>query len=275
MTKIEQATKLERLLNRHNISEDEAITALKQLTKPESKRQTFSHKWNPKKIKLGILPDTHIGSKFFDKQILDDAIRTFDREKVDAVYHVGDVVEGQSNRDGHVYELDLLGVTNQVDYACQLLSKIKQPLFFLEGNHHLWGMNKANQGVEIGKMLESGLENATKIGDMVADVKLAQGILFRLSHEGASAYALSYSGQKRINALEGGTKPNIIMNGHLHKSLYMFYRNIHYFEAGSMQRQTPFMAMKGSPAMLGYWILDLAIQKGQLKELTPKWRPFY
>jgi predicted phosphodiesterase len=136
-------------------------------------------------------------------------------------------------------------------------------------------MRKGNQGVDVGRMLESGLENATKIGDMVADVILANGIRFRLSHEGSSAYALSYSGQKRINSLEGGTKPNIIMNGHLHKSMYMMYRNIHYFEAGSMQRQTPFMAMKGSPAMLGYWVLDLAVNNGQLKELTQKWRPFY
>ena len=273
---VEKKSKLEKTITELGLSEAEAVKSLRELSKPDkTRRLTHHHPWNPKRIKLGFLPDTHIGSKFFDKEIFEDAVRTFDREKVDAVYHVGDIIEGMSNRDGHIYELDILGTTKQVEYACELLQKIKQPLYFLEGNHQDWAMRKGNQGVEVGKMIEHVLPNAKKIGDMVADVTLAKNIRLRISHEGASAYALSYSGQKRINALEGGTKPNIIMNGHLHKSLYMFYRNIHYFEAGSMQRQTPFMAMKGSPAMLGYWVLDLAIQGGQLKELTPKYKPFY
>lgn len=267
--------KLEKLLEKQGMTEEEAVLALKQLATPEKRRQVHTHRWSPRHIKLGILPDTHMGSKYFDPAIYNDAVKTFDREKVDAVYHVGDIIEGMSNREGHIYELAIPGVTAQVDYACELLSKIKQPLFFIEGNHHDWAMRKGNQGVSVGSMLEDKLDNATKIGEMSADVELAKDIRLRLTHEGASAYALSYSGQKRINALEGGTKPNIMINGHLHKALFMMYRNIHYFEAGAMQRQTPFMAMKGAPSMLGYWVIDLAINKGQLAEITPKFRAFY
>lgn len=274
MTQPKQS-KLEKLLDQQGLTEDEAVMALKQLQKPHEKRQTYSHRWNPKRVKLGFIPDSHIGSTFFDKNIFDDAVKSFNREKVDAVYHVGDIIEGMSNRDGHIYELDIPGVTNQIDYACELLSNIKQPLYFIEGNHHQWASRKANQGVEVGRIIENQLPNSKRLGEMVADIKLAKNIRLRLSHEGSSAYALSYSGQKRINALEGGTKPNIIINGHLHKSMYMQYRNIHYFEAGSMQRQTPFMAMKGSPAMLGYWILDIGIQNGNIRELTQKWYPHY
>lgn len=267
--------KLEKLLERQGLSEEEAVSALKQLATPEKKREVHVHRWNPRKIDVGIIPDTHMGSSYFGPEIYFDAVRTFDRLKVDAVYHVGDIIEGMSNREGHVYELSHIGVSAQVDYACELLSKVKQPLFFIEGNHHEWAMRKGNQGVSVGQMLEERLDNATKIGDMSADVELASGVRLRLTHEGASAYALSYSGQKRINALEGGTKPNIMVNGHLHKALYMLYRNIHYFEAGSMQRQTPFMAMKGAPSMLGYWVISIAVNRGQLAEITPKFRAFY
>lgn len=271
----EQKSKLERELERQGLTEQEAIAALKQLQKPQQKHRTHSHRWDPKHIKLSIMPDTHIGSKFFDIDIFNDFIRTSNRESVDAVYHIGDIVEGMSNRDGHVYELDVVGTTAQMEYACELLSRIKQPFYFLGGNHHDWGMRKGNQGVDVNKGIEARLDNATFLGEMAADIVLAKNVKLRLTHEGNTCYALSYSGQKRINATEGGSKPQIWANGHIHKSLFMWYRNVAYIEAGCMQRQTPFMAMKGSPAMLGYWILDIQIQRGEMKAITPTWYPHY
>lgn len=271
----EKRSKLEKTIEQQGLSEQEAAHALKQLSTPQKKHRTHTHKWNPKVVKIGILPDTHIGSKFFDEDIYMHSVEVFNRDNVDAVYHVGDIIEGMSNREGHVYELDIVGVTPQVNRACELLGEIHADVYFLEGNHHEWARRKSNQGVEIGRMIEDGVDGVHKIGDMSADIRLADDLTMRLTHEGNTCYAISYSGQKRINATEGGTKPNVWVNGHIHKSMYMQYRNIHYFEAGCMQRQTPFMAMKGSPAMLGFWRLDMAIQDGQLAELTPKWYPHY
>ena len=87
--------KLEKLLEAQGLTEEEAVSALKQLATPEKKRQVHVHRWNPRHIKIGILPDSHMGSKYFEPAIYHDAVKTFDREKVDAVYHVGDIIEGR------------------------------------------------------------------------------------------------------------------------------------------------------------------------------------
>lgn len=266
---------LERLLSKEGLTEDEAITFLKQIRKPQRKINHHNHRWNPRRIKLGMITDTHIGTKFFNYRAFEESIRTFTREKVEAIYHAGDVIEGMSNRDGHIYELEAVGTTAQINLAVQLLSQYKQPLFFTTGNHDEWAKKKANQGVEVGPELEARLPKAKFLGEYTANIQLHPKVNLRLTHEGSSAYAISYSLQKRINAMEGGNKPEILFNGHLHKSTYLFYRNIHAFEGGTFQNQTPFMAMKGSPAHVGYWVFDIAMDKGGVREMTQKFFPAY
>lgn len=266
---------LEKELSKLGLTEKEAIDSLRQLTRPQKKVNFHKHHFHPKHIKLGIISDTHIGSKYFNYQAFEDSIEMFNREKVDAIYHAGDVIEGMSNRDGHIYELEKVGTTAQVDLAVELLSQYRQPLFFTTGNHDEWAKNKANQGTLVGPQIEQRIKGSKFLGEYTANVELAPNVQMRLTHEGSTCYALSYSMQKRINGMEGGTKPNILINGHIHKYLYMFYRNIHGFEAGTFQNQTPFMAAKGSPAHVGYWILDLEFDKTGLKGIKQTARPFY
>lgn len=269
------ASRLENLISKEGLTEEEAIHYLKQLRRPQRKLNLHEHFWNPKRIKLGIISDTHIGSKFFNYKAFEESVQTFNRERVEAIYHAGDVIEGMSNRDGHVYELERHGTSAQIDLAVDLLKQYKQPLFFTTGNHDEWSKVKANQGVLVGPEIEKRLKNAKFLGEYTANIKLHPHVNLRLTHEGATAYAISYSMQKRVNALEGGTKPQIIVNGHLHKAMYMFYRNIHCFEGGTFQNQTPFMAMKGTPAHVGYFVFDIAMDNGGIKEMNQKFFPFY
>ncbi len=267
--------KLEKLIKKHNLSPGEVTLFFKQLKKPKKTLNNHKHYFNEKHMKIGVIPDTHIGSKFFRQDIFDDMLKRFNKEKVDVVYHLGDVIEGMSNREGHIYELDILGTSNQIRLSSDLLSQIKQPFFFITGNHDEWSKKKGNQGILVGDILESKIKNSKFLGEYLANIQLHPNITLKLTHEGNTAYALSYSGQKRINSMQGGTKPNIILNGHLHKSLYMMYRNIHYFESGVIQDQTPFMAMKGSPAMTGFWILDLYMNKRGISRLKPQFHAYY
>ena len=85
----------------------------------------------------------------------------------------------------------------------------------------------------------------------------------------------SYSGQKIINSLEGGTKPNIIFNGHIHKSLQMYYRNIWFHESGTLMHQSEFMAMKGSPAHVGFWTSEIKFSKNGIQSIKSEWYPIY
>jgi hypothetical protein len=79
-----------------------------------------------------------------------------------------------------------------------------------------------------------------------------------------------------MGALSGGQKPNIIHEGHFHKSIYLPYRNIHCFDVGTMEGQTKFMKKIGTPAMMVYWIIDVAVGKnGGVNAITPTFYPFY
>lgn len=278
---ISTVSKLEQKIQKLGLSEEELNTFLRQMKTPQKHQSNTHHRtYNLGRTRVGVLGDMHVGHKNFRYDIFEDAVQEFKREGVDVVYQVGDIIEGMSGREGHIYELELLGVSAQVKRAAELLNHLtattKAPLEFILGNHDLWAMKKENQGYNIGEDLQNKVKGSTYLGDMVANIVLNGGVQVRLSHEGSSAYALSYSMQKRINALQPGTKPNVIFNGHIHKQLYMFYRNIHAFEVGCLEDQTEFMAMKGSPAHTGFQIVDLHHTKdGELRKVVPTFYPYY
>ncbi len=91
---------------------------------------------------------------------------------------------------------------------------------------------------------------------------ISGGTTLALIHpSGGTAYALSYKPQKWAESLSGGKKPDIAGIGHFHKIEQLFYRNIHIFQTGTFESQTPFMARKGLAAMVGAWILSINGQR--------------
>jgi len=263
------------IIKKQNLTVEEAKRALAQLSQPEKLRRSYEHFYDSKKVKLGVFSDPHFGSKFFDYQAFDHAVKTFNKEKVDAIYIPGDVIEGMSTRPGHVYELEHIGNTAQINHAAQMLGQFKQPIYFITGNHDEWAKKKSDQGTLVGPEIASRVKGSTFLGEYTADIKLNPNVTMRLTHEGATAYALSYSLQKRINALSGGTKPDILLNGHLHKMLYLYYRNIQAMECGTLLKQTPFMQMLGSPAHVGFTILDIGYNKKGVNSFSPTIYPHY
>jgi predicted phosphodiesterase len=225
--------------------------------------------------RFGVISDTHFGSIHFAENVFDQAVKVFNKEKVDAVLHSGDVVDGMGGFEGFYFEINKFGYHEQIKYAVEQLKRFNSPLVFTTGNHDGWAKKKSNIGYLVGPDIESKIKGSKFLGEMTGDIALNDKVKIRLTHEGNSCYALSYTGQKRINALEGGKKPSVILNGHIHKALYMFYRNIHYFEAGCLQKQTTFMREKGSPAMVGFWVIDLWYSKNSIMRMRPTFYPHY
>ena len=267
---------LEKILEKHNITEEELNNILKQSKKPKlEKNNSHEHYFSTKKDKFIVTGDWHVGHKNFREDAFEGLIKTIKKYKIERIYHCGDLLEGMSNRDGGIYELSYLGISNQLNEANRLIQQLPCDMYFILGNHDLWSKIKSNQGFNIGKNLEEENKNAHYLGDMKSEIKLSPTTKVWLTHEGNSAYALSYSGQKRINSIHGGQKPSLWFNGHLHKSLYMEYRNIHFFESGTLQQQTDFMAMKGSPAHVGFWMIDVYHNKKGINQVRSSWFPYY
>lgn len=267
---------LEKLIEKSGMTDDELKQLLRQAEIPQIKnRNSYRSYQGTGHIKIGVMGDVHAGSNKFREDLFLYSAKKWKQENVTSIYSIGDLCEGMSGRDGHIWENKINGISNQANYLCELLQEFKKPIKFILGNHDLWSMKKGNQGFNVGEYISSKVKDCEYLGDLRADLIIDDSLKIRLTHEGSSAYALSYSLQKRINGLEGGTKPHILLNGHLHKMLSMYYRNIWAFECGTYQEQTDFMAEKGSPAMLGFYTLDLAYNKKGLTEINQIVHTFY
>ena len=144
--------------------------------------KVHNHDWGEKHIRFGYCSDTHIGHKEFSEPLWDKMCQFFKKEKVELVYHAGDVLEGMSGRDGHIYELRHIGITAQLNAAASFVRSADFHLMGILGNHDLWAMAKANMGINVGQTLEDNVHNFTHLGDWEADVKLARNVRMKLFH---------------------------------------------------------------------------------------------
>lgn len=230
-----------------------------------------------KKLTIGIFGDTHIGSKFYDPELMKRAAETFNSRKVDFVIHVGDITEGhyESKRQGSVFELTEIGGDAQVDRAVKELSQIKRPIYGITGNHEHNTFYKLC-GFDVGKQIAERLDNFKYLGNMRGIINLPHGKKIEVLHPGGgSSYALSYKPQKIVESLEGGSKPDLLLIGHFHKALYMYYRNVHTMMTGTLQSQTSFMRENGLQAHKGYYVVSLEVGKNGISKITPEFFPGY
>ena len=236
--------------------------------------------FNAKRLKYGVVSDTHMGHKNYRPDILTHAAKYMKKQGCEFMLLPGDILEGMSGREGHIYELDKIGATAQLNYAVEQLSQIDMPIYAITAtnSHDGWFSNKSNMGFEVGPELERRIKNFHFIGYDEADLVLDNGLKLRMLHPGGgTAYAISYKGQKYLNAVSGGEKPNVMHCGHYHKMIYMNYRNVHYFEAGTLESQTVFMKKMGTPAMLGYTLIDLVYnkKKKEVERIRPEFVTYY
>ncbi len=236
------------------------------------------HKFKGNWIKFGVVSDTHLGSLYDDIELLETAYSVFQKEGVNTVYHCGDLLDGEKMYKGQEYEIRHHGRDAQVDYCVETYPYRKDiTTYFITGNHDLayW----KSVGTDVGYSIAEQREDMVYLGKEEADILLQRGknkIVVRVVHPGGGTpYAISYPAQKYINSLTGGEKPNVILQGHLHKSEFLPYRNVHYIQAGCIQHQTPFMRGKRTPAMMGFWIIQVLPDENGVVRFKQEWIPFY
>lgn len=269
----EDEKELYKTIKQSGLSKEELKYYLKQLKRAKIDGRTYT--LGKSNVKFGIISDTHIGSKYYDSDMMTYASRVFKKEQIDFVVHAGDIIDGMyPNRGGQIYELDEIGIDNQINRAIKELRKIKQPLYFITGNHDFTAKRIA--GVIVGNRVEDKVKNAKFLGEDYGRLILKSGVTIDLVHPyDGTSYAISYKTQKRADALEGGRKPNIMIVGNYHKSEYLFYRNIHIFQPGTFQSQTPFMRGKGISVHKGFWILELTSKGKTITSLKQTFYPIY
>lgn len=247
-----------------------------------SEKAQYNDKIQPYKVKgvkykIGVIGDTHIGSKYYDADLMKYAAKIFNEKNVDFVIHGGDICEGhyENKRQGSVFELTEIGGDAQVDRAVKELKQLKKPLYFITGNHEENTFFKMS-GFDIGKQIEQRLPNSKYLGKGNGIIELSYNQKIELIHPNdGSSYAISYKPQKIVEQLEGGTKPCALFIFHYHKAMYMYYRNIHTLMGATLQSQTSFMREHGLAAHKGFYVVELEIGKNGVKKFVPEFYPAY
>ena len=234
--------------------------------------------WNGSKhIRIGVVSDTHLGSKHAQLTFLEELYDRYAELGITDVYHCGDITDGMyPNRNDQIYELHAHGADAQVDYVVNNYPKRDGiTTHFITGNHDFTFVR--NTGYNIGPAIDMRRDDMEYLGMFNAKVWLTPKCDLELNHPlDGSAYALSYSIQKTIDALSGGEKPKILCNGHHHKYLTMFYRNIHAIEVPSVQAQTPYMKGKRLAAHVGGLVLDIYVdEEGTIERFACEMIPLY
>jgi len=225
-------------------------------------------------ITFGFMTDTHAGSKYFKEEYFHQALEEFRKENCEFIVHTGDLVEGMSNRAGHIYELTHLGYHDQKNYGQELLEAWEGDWYIIDGNHDRWFEKSA--GALIVKDIADHVPNVHFLGHDEGDISLRGNIVVKLWHgEDSSSYASSYRVQKLIEAFTGGQKPHVLLCGHTHKQGYFFERHIHAVSGGALCTQSNWMRRTRKANHTGFWIIKLTVNKIGVAKFQPTWYPFY
>lgn len=202
---------------------------------------------------FGALGDSHLGSKYERLDVTNDLYDRYAKAGVDRVFHTGNWIDGDEPKNRH--DISVHGMEPQLKYLAQKYPKRKGITTYAVAGEDHEGWWTRSEGIDIGSRAEDTMRKHDRtdwvnLGFMESHVRLVnansgkESILAVVHPGGGSAYALSYSIQKIIEALEGGEKPAVGLYGHYHKLWSGNIRNVWVVCTGCGQDQTIFTRNK-------------------------------
>lgn len=237
-------------------------------------------------IQFGVVSDTHLGSKECKLDMLHSTYDLFEAEGVTQVLNCGDLTEGPGNRgyNGHVNDVldccqDWRGLEAYTSTNYPMRDGIHTYCISSSKSHDGWEWNKSGRcptaDVCNGRTGVDPLparEDMTWLGHDCADVTFGEGgkFIVRIFHpDGGGAYSVSYKLQKFIEAMPGGTKPNMLFAGHLHQECIVRIRNVIGALVPGMQGMTPLFRRFGREPIVGAYLVNARLdEEGSLRSYT-------
>lgn len=202
---------------------------------------------------FGACGDSHLGSKYERMDVLNDLYDRYEKAGVDRVFHTGNWVDGDEPKNRH--DIAVHGMEPQLAYLARHYPQRKGIITYAVTGEDHEGWWTRTEGIDIGKraeqtMREHGRADWVNLGFMESHIRLVnaksgkESILAVVHPGGGTGYALSYTVQKIIEALEGGEKPAVALYGHYHKLWAGNIRNVWVVQTGCTQDQTIFTRNK-------------------------------
>ena len=243
------------------------------LKTPKKNEDIYEIPHNLEHLKLLLISDTHLGSKYDRVDILRYLYAKADDKGVKHVLHSGDFTDGRSNRPEQVYELREPSYEGQVEYCVDKYPTFDGKTYAISGNHDDWWYKAA--GSEIVKSIAKQRDDVVYLGPDVADLKIG-GLKIRLFHgSGGGAYAKSYKLQKYLDTIPLDERPDILQTGHIHQSFYMKQDKTHCFQTSCLEDLTPYCRGMGLANDKSVWWVDVDFDdKGNVYQITPTLETF-
>ena len=243
------------------------------LKTPKKNEDVYEIPHNLEHLKLLLISDTHLGSKYDRVDILRYLYAKADDKGVKHVLHSGDFTDGRSNRPEQVYELREPSYEGQVEYCVDKYPTFDGKTYAISGNHDDWWYKAA--GSEIVKSIAKQRDDIVYLGPDVADLKIG-GLKIRLFHgSGGGAYAKSYKLQKYLDTIPLAERPDILQTGHIHQSFYMKQDKTHCFQTSCLEDLTPYCRGMGLANDKSVWWVDVDFDdKGNVYQITPTLETF-
>ena len=240
---------------------------------PLKNEDVYEIPYNLEHLKLLLISDTHLASKYDRLDILRYLYDKAENQGVQHILHSGDFTDGRSNRPEHVYELKELSYEGQVDYCVDKYPSFSGKTYVIQGNHDDWWYKSA--GSEIVKSIADKRDDITYLGPDVADIKIGK-LKIRLFHgSGGGAYAKSYKLQKYLDVIPTEERPDILQTGHIHQSFYMKQDKTHCFQTACLEDQTPYTRSKGLANDKSVWWVDIDFDdNGNIHKIAPELETF-
>lgn len=210
-----------------------------------------------KEIKLGVVSDTHIGNKNFDKEALDYLYDYFEELGITTVLHVGDLTDGYyTNRPTSIMEQDAIGFTQQVNMVCDVYPrKANMRTFFITGNHDY--THTRNGMANVGEAVSAKRSDFIYLGHNFAKFPINDKSAISLIHPtDGTPTSLSLRLQQIIDKNEHRVS-DIILVGHYHKFVQIYYKGVYGFLVPSLERQTGFMQDNNLTSLVGGLVLTI------------------
>lgn len=230
---------------------DDKIT----ITKPIKNNDVYCIPNNLSHLKLLLLSDTHLSSKYDRVDILRYLYDKAESTSTDYILHAGDVTDGLSNRPQQLYDLKEISYTGQRDYVSHYYPTSHIPTYLIAGNHDLWWIQRC--GADIVHDIASLRPDLHYLGSDCEDINIGR-LRIRLYHgKGGSTYAKSYRLQKYLDTVPLEERPHILVTGHIHQSFYYKQDKTHCFQTSCLQDLTPYERSMGFNNDKSVWWVDV------------------
>jgi len=229
------------------------------LDKPIKEDDIYVIPNNLETIRLLLISDTHLASKYDRLDILRYLYDQASIKGVNYVLHSGDVVDGRSTRPQHIYDLKETSYAGQRDYTIEKYPRSDIPTYLISGNHEaMW--YKSN-GSDILRDICKERPDLHYLGSDCEDLKIGR-LKIRLYHGlGGQSYARSYKLQKYLDSIPMEERPHILQTGHIHQAFYMRQGKTHCFQTSCLQDLTPYERSMGFNNDKSCWWVTVRVDK--------------